>query len=488
MGRLQLRAWEGDLLRWQETSARRGYRSVSEWIRHTLNRQADPDEQQASDVIYGRTTLENGVRVVSESLPATRAVTLGVIVTGGVQNELPGEEGLAHFCSQMLFQGTARRDALAIARDLEAIGAEAGVLAHRDYTGLFLSVMDEYAYPALDLLGELLLEPSFPAEDWDAERSLRTQRQTLLAREQPGRYLREQVRAAAWPEHPMGQDLLATGERTGWEEGVAYWRRTLRSERLIVAAAGGIRHQEFAAQANDVFWRLTASGAQSAIPPARQAGVYVQEVAPGDRSYFCCGIPAPGYTQPERAAWQIWEKVLGGGVSSRLHRLLREQEPLVYGIRAEYQSFGQGGMLWIEGSAPAGNVFTAVQAVLAEVYRLGADHAPVTEEELTAAKTRIRSELLRGAADLRAQMTRLAVDEMYTGRRIAITDRLAEVEALRQDTLAALRFTLLDRLANVDLGVVDPQEPTGQFAKDRAALSRFLVSFRGRCRRARHRR
>ena len=488
MGRLQLRAWEGDLLRWQETSAKSGYHSVSEWIRQTLNRQSVSAPPGVS--VHGRSILDNGVRVITESVPDTRGLAIGVVLAGGLQHERPGEAGLAHLCQQMVFRRTAMQDAQGAARALEAVGGEAGAILSRDHTGLWISVPDENAYPALDLLGGLMLRPQFPAKAWDAERSLRLQ-QIAAAPEQPAKFLREWVRDAGWPGHPFGINALGyESEVSGLtrEQGAALWERSLQGGNMVVVAAGGVCHEEFASQANDVFWPVPPGSAGPCVSSRRLSSTLTIQTLPIQQSHFCIGVPAPGYGQPGAIIWHVWQKVLGGGVASRLPRQLRECEGVAVDVRTVYQQYGVGGVLWVEGSTSPAQLLPTVQAVLAELYGLASNRAPVSEEELAWARTQVRADLLRQVNHLQGRVRKLAWDEMYAGRRISLAGQLKEIEELRLESIEALRGTLMDRLTSVDLGVVDPSKPDVPSAKDRAALPRFLVSFRGRCRRERRRR
>ena len=117
-----------------------------------------------------KTTLENGIRVWTEHVPGVRSISLGVMVECGSRDDGPGESGLAHLCEHLLFQGTTGRSAVQIARQIDGAGGDIGAFTARDYTCYYASVLDDYCFHALDLLGDVLLNPVFPEEALEREK------------------------------------------------------------------------------------------------------------------------------------------------------------------------------------------------------------------------------------------------------------------------------------------------------------------------------
>src|SRR5262249_39320254 len=120
--------------------------------------------------LYRKTTLENGIQVVTEAVPGVRSVSLGVVVNASPHDEAPGQSGLAHLTEHALFQGTSSRDALQIARFMDMAGGNLGAFTARDYTCFYATVLDDYGTYALDLLGDLLLNSTFPEERVENEK------------------------------------------------------------------------------------------------------------------------------------------------------------------------------------------------------------------------------------------------------------------------------------------------------------------------------
>ncbi len=151
-------------------------------------------------------TLDNGLRVLVAPVPQARSIAVGVVVGAGPGDEPAGKDGLAHLAEHLVFQGTTQRDARQIARVMDLAGGEIGGFVTRDYTCLFAHVVDDHGPYALDLLGDLLLNPTVP------ERALETERAAVLREiaghgDDPARRVNDHLKAAAWPNHPLGRPV-----------------------------------------------------------------------------------------------------------------------------------------------------------------------------------------------------------------------------------------------------------------------------------------
>lgn len=420
------------------------------------------------------TVLDNGIRVATAAMPEVRSLALGVLVDAGPEDERPGEEGLAHLLEHLLFQGTASRSALDIARLMDGAGGQMGGFVTRDYTCFHATVLDDYRYHALDLLGDVLLNPTFPEE------AVRRQQETVIceieaALDLPAARARALVASRAWGDHPLGRPVAGTpaSVRALTREDLIYFaHRCYTPDRIVVAAAGSLDHDDLVAQVRDALWRLLGEGRPRSRPAPRWRGGLTVEEQRVAQCYFAVGIEAPPYAHQDRYPMHVLAQVLGGGVSSRLFRSLREERALVYDVGAEYSGYRDGGLLTVEGSTRAEYLQPALHLVMLELARLATVDSPVDDEELDRAVTQLTGRHLIASENSHVRMSRLATQELYFGRCLPDEEVLAAIRGVDPDHLRrAVRDWLLPGLGKPALAVVGPETTR---STSRSALGSLL--------------
>jgi predicted Zn-dependent peptidase len=427
--------------------------------------------------LYKRTTLENGIRVVTERMPEVRSMALGIVVDAGPRAEATRQAGLAHLTEHLLFQGTSNRDASEIARMMDLAGGQLGGFTTRDYTCYFATVLDEHGPYALDLLGDILLNSTFPEERVEREKEA-ILREISAARDAPAERAHNVLKSFAWPYHPLGRPIAGwphTVRTLSRADAIYFLHENYVPERVIIAAAGNLHHEDFVAQVRDAFWRLLGERPAAHEPgPTQQPGV-VLEPMPVSQSYFCVGIPGHPYTHADRYALHVLTHLLGGGCSSRLFRQLREERGLVYGIAAEYHAYRDAGMLIVEGSTAVENTLPVLGITLTALWRLATGMEPIDEEELWRAKTQLRRQHLLAAENTNTRMSRLATQELYFGRHLPAEEVLAQIEAVDVNLLQRLAGEyLLEALPRATVAVTGPEAPCHY---DTARLEELVASF-----------
>ena len=411
---------------------------------------------------YQKSTLENGVRVVTESKPGLRSVSIGILVDTGPRDETPDKSGLAHLVEHLMFCGTSSRSATQIARLMDEAGGNMGAFTARDYTCYSATVLDDYFTYALDLLGDLLLNSIFPPESLESEKNA-ILREIDSTRDMPAEQAHSLLKAYAWPDHPLGRCITGRPETVKSltrEDVIFFVHEHYLPDRIIVAAAGNVNHQDFVAQVRDAFWRLIGqSRPTSEHLPKYQSGTII-DPKPVSQAYFSLGIQTLPYADPNRYGLHVLNNILGGGISSRLFRRIRDKRGLVYYIGSEYYAYRDDGMLVVEGCTAPENTLQVLGMVLSEVRKLFSGEEPVDEEELWKAKMHIRGQHLISGEISNTRMNRLATQELYFGRRIPDEDILAQIDALETPMLQRLADSVLrEALGRATIAVVGPEAP-----------------------------
>jgi predicted Zn-dependent peptidase len=426
--------------------------------------------------VYQKSTLENGIRVVTETMPEVRSVAIGILVAAGPVEEPAEKAGLAHLIEHVMFHGTSSRDALQIAQFMDVGGGSIGAFTSRDYVCYFASVLDEYRTYALDLMGDILLNSIYPIDKFDREKEV-ILREIAGAMDSPFERANMLVKAGAWPDHPLGRPILGMPEtvcRLTREDAIYFVHQNYLPQRFIVAAAGNLDHQDFTAQVRDAFWRLQGvDKPEPGSPPQPRSGVHIEH-APLSQAYFCLGMQAHPYTYPDRYKVHLLNAVLGGGISSRLFREMRDERGLVYQIDSEYHAYRDGGLLVFEGSTAPEYLNQVLALTFTELQDLREGSKPVNDEELWKAKMHLRGQHLLATESTSTRMSRLATQEFYFGRHIPPDEILNEIEEVETHSFNLAAQELLDRaLGNVTIAVVGPGSHEHY---DEASLGEILES------------
>ena len=415
--------------------------------------------------MYRKTVLENGVRVVTEKMPGVRSLTIGVLVEAGSADETAELNGVAHCIEHMLFKGTTQRDATSLARLIDLAGGQLGAFTARDYTCLYATVLDDYRTFALEIFGDILLHSLFDNESLQREKAAILQ-ELEAGEETPAKLTQEILKQAVWQGYSLGQNIYGQREsvlRLSQADLRQFYQQYYRGEGLIVAAAGNLDHDDFAAQVYDALWALPSANVQPTEKerkaPAFQAGVALRQ-RNSAQVYFALGAPALPYTDPERYSLFVLNAILGAGMSSRLYQGVRDQKGWVFDIASSYHPYRQAGLLVVEGFTTPENLLPVLETVVGQLINLLSE--PVNEEELWRAKEYLRGEILISAETSSSRMSQLATQELYFGRFLPLEELVEGVRQVQAEDILALAANMFqpDQLALAAIGPFKAAEQT----------------------------
>jgi predicted Zn-dependent peptidase len=361
-----------------------------------------------------KTTLNNCVRVLTEHMPGIRSVSVGVICDVGSKDEQPLERGYAHLIEHMLFQGTGSRSSQAIAEMMEIGGGAMGAFTARDYTVYHATMLDEYLPFALDVLGDMV-SSSLLAED-----AIARQRSVILNEiaglDDPLKQANDVLKANLWPDHPLGfptVGLESTIKAATRESLLDFMARHYVARKVIVVAAGNVRHDTFAAEVWDAFWKLPSdeTTTQSRPAPVPSSGRLIGTQRDLRQVYFSLAWPAPSYSSPDRYAWHIMCALLGGGPTSSLFQKLREEKGLAYHIESSYQAYGDAGALVVDGATMPETLVPVIAGILLELMRLGSQD--IDQDRYHHTVQSLVSQHLVSGDSAYVRMSRLGLQELY---------------------------------------------------------------------------
>ncbi len=406
-----------------------------------------------------RSVLPSGLRVVTEELPGSHSAAVGMWVAVGSRDEPTAVAGAAHYLEHLLFKGTKRRSAAAIAEEIDAVGGELNAFTAKEYTCYHAHVLDSDLELAVDLvcdvLGDALLDPA----DVDLERGVVLE-EIAMRDDDPEDLLHDEFCAALLGSHPLGRPVLGTEESiTGMTREALhrFYRRCYTPERMVLAVTGNVTHRAVLAAVQDSFGHHLTGCAEPVRPRrgrARVTGTRALAVCDdhSEQAHLMLGVRAMDRHDDRRSVLGVLNAALGGGMSSRLFQQVREQRGLAYSVYSSVACYADTGSLSIyAGCSPQrlGEVAVVVGDVLASVARDG-----LSDAELARGKGQLRGELVLGLEDPGSWMTRIGKAELHHGEHRTVTEELRRIDAVTADQVAELAREFLRR--PVTAAVVGP--------------------------------
>jgi len=410
-----------------------------------------------------RTVLPNGLIVLTERMDYLRSVAMGVWIKSGSRCEPAETCGISHFVEHMLFKGTRSRTAQHIAREMDSIGGNLDAFTGKETICFNVKSLAGHVPIALDVLSDLVLNPTFAAPDIERERGVILE-EIKIDEDNPDVLVSELFTQSFWKDHPLGKPILgtaATVKRLDQQLLFDYHSDRFHGGNIVFSAAGSLDHDKFAEAVAAKFAGL-AGGETLHELPAPQAGarILLRHKKSLEQVQICLGVPAPPITDENRYATLILNTVLGGGMSSRLFQTIREERGMVYSIYSDLSPYRDTGALCVYAGTSVGKSLEVVDLILAEFRKLKETALP--HDELTRAKDQLKGNILLGLESSNSRMANLARQEMYFHQFITVDEiiaRIDAVEAAEVQTMAQRLFdpdriavTLLGRLDGVKLG------------------------------------
>jgi len=377
--------------------------------------------------------LPNGITLITEAMPHVRSVAIGVWLKRGSRHESPEQSGLSHFIEHMVFKGTKNRSAETLASEVDSIGGYMDAFTAKEYAAFHLKVLDEHVPVAVDILGDIVMNPLFDPAEMTKEKQVIFE-EINMVEDTPDDLVVELFTQAFWPDHPLGRPILGTKRSVqGFhrQDLAAFFKAVYRPGNIVIAAAGHLEHGAVAALVERHFGAL-APGPRSAKvrPPKASSRVVTRSKKELEQVHVCLGTPALRQTHDDRYASYILNTLLGGSMSSRLFQNVREKRGLVYSISSGVSAYSDAGSLTIYAGTSLGAVDQVVRLTIEEIKRFKAE--PVAEEELRRAKDHLKGSLMLSLENTGSRMSHLARQEIYFGRQISLDETLDGIEAVSQ--------------------------------------------------------
>jgi predicted Zn-dependent peptidase len=399
------------------------------------------------------TTLKSGIDVVTDTMPHLETASLGVWVNSGSRDERRDEHGISHLLEHMAFKGTRRRSARQIAEEIEAVGGDLNAATGAESTAYYARVLKADVPLALDVLADILSEPTFANEELVREQNVIVQEIGAVA-DTPDDLIFEHLQVIAFPDQSLGRSILGTPKTVRSFDGGKlrdYLARNYRGPDIVIAAAGAVEHKAVLAEVERRFAGF--NGPAGPLPePARFGGGTRVEKRELEQVHIALALPGLAIVDPTLYSLQVFTNILGGGMSSRLFQEARERRGLCYSIYSFHVPYSDIGMFGLYAGTDAADTSELMRVIVDEIASTA---ETISEPELARAKAQMKAGLLMALESSGARIEQLARQMITRGRPIPLAELVEKVEAVTVESARAAGRALLDRgkLATAMLGL-----------------------------------
>jgi predicted Zn-dependent peptidase len=383
-------------------------------------------------------TFGNGLRMVGQRMSSLASITFGIQMAAGLRDEPADKGGLTHLLSDVIFQGTKHRDVRQLTDDFEAIGARRGAETGTEFARYSAQIVGARFERALELLSDVLLNPTFPETEFEQMRAV--QLQDIRRRDdEPMRRIFDLARERFYAGTSLGRRALGTKESVEAltsEDLRSFWRSRYHPAGSLLAIAGNFDWERVVALVDPYLGGWSGSAPVSPVEsPRPEPGVSI-ELHEGNQEHIAMVYPFPIFGDPDYYAASVTTEILGGGMTSRLFREVREKRGLVYSVGAMFAPNGIFGAGYIYAGTTPEKAHETVQVIVDELKHI--QHEGVTEDELQRAKVQLKSELVMRGESGGARMASLARSWWYERRLITIQELKAEIDGVTQENILGL--------------------------------------------------
>ncbi len=392
--------------------------------------------------MYKKTLLNNGIPLVTYSSNDVRSVCLGIWVNTGSRFENDTNNGVSHFLEHMLFKGTEKRTAQEIAMESDNLGAELNAFTSTEITTYYIKSLDEHLPQALELLTDIFLNSTMPADDIEKEKGVIAE-EVKMIEDSPSDYVHDIFSKSIWGEEGLGLSVLGKLDVIN-----GFSRDTLSGYRdekygvgnIVIACSGKFDDNELVAHLNNTVGNL-AKASDNPIMPVQDFRSAINIVTKDlSEAHVCLGLKGISSTSDERYKMYLLNTIVGSGASSRLFQEVREKRGLVYSIYSYNSTYNDTGLWGISAGTDKKHVKDVVDITVNEIRNIS---ATVTPEELTKAKNQLKGNLIFALESTNNKMTSIARQEINYGRYFTPEEIIKSVDSISLDELKTFSAELI---------------------------------------------
>lgn len=381
---------------------------------------------------YELIELPNGIRVIHKEVGHTKIANIGIMLDMGSRDEMPEEQGLAHFLEHMAFKGTQKRNSYHIINRLESLGGELNAYTTKEKICFYASLLDNHIEKAVELLADITFNSTFPEKQIEKERMVILEEMSMY-RDTPEDALQDDFDEQLFPNHSLGRNILGT-EQTVRSFSKAHFndflKRNLNTEKIILSSIGNYPSKKIIKLAEKYLKPIphkNHTGPRNwfeSYTPSRK-----EIKKPITQAHFAMGMPSLSIRDENRIPFFFLVNLLGGpSMSSRLNLSLREKHGLVYGVDAHYAPYLETGQFGVYFATDPKNLKKSQRIILKEIENL--KNKPLGNLQLQKAKNQIKGQMALSEENKNAIMLMMAKSQLDLNKVPDINSVFAKIDAI----------------------------------------------------------
>ena len=392
-----------------------------------------------------KTTLENGLQIVTENVESVKSVSAGIWVKTGSRNESENLAGITHYLEHMLFKGTKKRSAYDIAQSMESVGGYLNAFTSTEYTCYYARCLDTKINNALDVLTDMVRNSQFPEKEMEKEKKVVLEEMKMY-KDSPDDVIFEEFSGQVFKDHPIGRPVI------GYEDTVSsftrenlfqYMEERYRPDNLLVAIAGNVNHDKVVEMISGLLDFESNGKTVNEEQPLPVYETTQKEVSKAiEQTHMIQGRRALNFDHPDKYLLLLANTVLGGGMSSRLHQNIREKYGYCYSVGPFNQSYTDTGLFGVYIGTDREYVSHVRELINKEFERL--QEKKVGKKELSEAKAQLKGKLMLSQENTSNRMTRLAKSYLYFQRFVTLDELVENIDAVSSDDLLTFSQEFFD--------------------------------------------
>lgn len=380
------------------------------------------------NLLYKKTVLPNGVRIITEEIDHVRSAAIGMWVGAGSRDEREGFEGISHFIEHMFFKGTEHRTARALAESLEAVGGQLNAFTTKEYTCYYAKILDEDLDLAIDVLSDMFFSSLFDEKEIEKEKNVVIE-EIKMYEDSPDELIHDVFSEQVWNDHPLGKPILGTEESIralSREKIMQFLTEHYAPDNLVISVAGKIKHEDVVSKLSPQFGNFNRGGRRvlEETPIGRTIGFYQKKET--EQMHIIMGVPGLGQDDEDIYAMHIFNNILGGGLSSRLFQEIREQRGLAYSVYSYHSTYVDTGLFAVYAGTSPKNTQEVIACILEELMDM--KEKGISAEELARTKAQIKGGLYLGLEAVSSRMSRLGKTELTYNRVLSPEEVVEKLE------------------------------------------------------------
>ncbi|CQR47649.1 Protease 3 precursor [Paraliobacillus sp. PM-2] len=369
----------------------------------------------------------NGLRIVLESIPTVRSVTIGIWVRTGSRDETSTNNGISHFLEHMFFKGTKKRSAKDIAESFDAIGGQVNAFTSKEYTCYYAKVLDTHKNVAIDLLSDMFFHSTFDESELEKEKNVVLE-EIRMAEDTPDDIVHDLLAEASYGKHSLSYPILGEEETIQSftrKDLIEYKQAHYTPNNIVISVAGNVE-ESFISDVEQLFNQFDNENKSKILVKPKFEPIQLTRQKQTEQAHLCLGYRGLPIEDKDIFSLIIVNNVLGGSMSSRLFQEIREERGLAYSVFSYHSSFLDDGLLTIyagTGKQYLSTLQETIQQTISDFVTNG-----LTEKELINSKEQLKGNLLLGLESTNSRMSRNGKNELMLGRHRSLDELTAEID------------------------------------------------------------